>query len=132
MTTAKAESAVRWNVIALAFAGPALLGVIVWIIYYLTPARWCGALIGAAKEARIPAPECTSILIQLLRIHRDAVWILGGTLGLVIIAIGLAATGMSLRGRFAGNELNMGAREAADAVADAAASEASAIKGEQP
>lgn len=103
-----AERSLRWNVFALAFAGPSLLGVIVWVTYLLYPSKWCGALIGAAKEAQIPAPQCTSLLLVILSIHRDTVWILGGTLGLVIVAIGLAATGMTFRGRVMGSDVSMG------------------------
>lgn len=129
MSIEKTERTLRWNVIALAFAGPALLAVIIWIMRDLTPEKWCGVLIGAAREAQLPAPECTSILLQLLKVHRDAVWILGGTLGLVIVAIGLAATGMTFKGRIAGNDLSMGrdngrsaaAKEVAGAAADKAA-----------
>ena len=100
MSAARTERALRWTVIALAFAGPALLAVLIWIVRGLTPARWCGVLIGAAREARVPAPECTTVLLQLLRLHRDVVWLLGGTLALVVVAIGLAATGLTFRGRF--------------------------------
>jgi hypothetical protein len=109
MISSKTESSLRWNVIALALAGPALLATFIWIIWYLRPATWCGALIGAAKEAQIPPPQCSQILLTLLAIHRDAIWILGSTLGIVIVAIGLAATGMSFKGRIAGNDLSMGA-----------------------
>lgn len=130
MTIPGTERSVRWNVYALALAGPALLMTIVWTIYLLYPSKWCGALIGAAKEAQIPAPQCTSLLLVILQIHRDTVWILGGTLGLVIVAIGLAATGMTFRGRIMGSDLTMGADASAGAkiVADAAVDKAAEVK----
>lgn len=125
------ETAVRWNVIALAFAGPALLGTILYILWQLTPAKWCSVLIAGAKEAQVPAPECTSVLLKLLDLHKDAIWILGGTLGLVIVAIGLAATGMSFSGRFGKAEAKMGrgAIEGAEHVAEAAQDAADEVKG---
>jgi len=108
------KTALRWYIIALALAGPALLGTVLYILARLKPAIWCGVLVAGAKEGRIASPECTSVLLALLSIHRDAIWLLGGTLALVIVAIGLAATGMSFRGKAFGGEASLGADDGDD------------------
>ena len=108
------KTGLRWNIVALALAGPALLGTLLFILARLKPATWCGVLVAGAKEGRIASPECTSVLLALLSIHRDAIWILGGTLGIVLVAIGLSSTGMSFRGKAFGGEASLGADDDGD------------------
>lgn len=104
----------RWNIVALALAGPALLGTMLYIIAGLKPATWCGVLVAGAKEGRIASPECTSVLLALLSIHRDVIWIFGGALGIVLVAIGLSSTGMAFRGKAFGGEASLGADDGDD------------------
>lgn len=129
MSVEKTERAVRWNIIALAFAGPALLATILYILWGLKPSIWCGVLIAGAKEAQVPAPQCTTVLLSLIGVFRDSIWILGGTLGLMLAAIVLAATGMYFKGGFGGASADIGASDAADSMVDAAVDKAAEIKG---
>ncbi len=74
---AKPEKSIRWTVWVIILTGPVLIAMLWWIIARLTAKQWCAVQVNAAKLTGAPpsstAPDCTTIILALLDIHRVAV-----------------------------------------------------------
>lgn len=80
ITAAKAELVavarrVSWPVAMNIFTVLVEIGMLVWVLYGLTPSHYCGAQIGAAKmQGQIaPVQDCTAIILAIIDVHRYAV-----------------------------------------------------------
>jgi len=73
----KQERSIRWTVFTIMGTGPTLIVLLWWVLKRLTAPQWCAVQVNAAKAVGAPpsatAPDCTNIILELLKIHHDAV-----------------------------------------------------------
>lgn len=73
----KQERSIRWTVFAIMGTGPTLIVLLWWVMKRLTAPQWCAVSVNAAKATgaapSATAPDCTTIILELLKIHQDAV-----------------------------------------------------------
>lgn len=73
----KQERSIRWTVFAIMGTGPTLIILLWWVLQRLTAPQWCAVSVNAAKAVgaspSATAPDCTNIILELLKIHQVAV-----------------------------------------------------------
>lgn len=95
LTSTAGQGRYRWTLIAFAFAGLLISGLVVWQLYEMTPARWCVLAKQGSPEL---ATGCFNVLLKLLDIKDHALMMLIGVLALTIIAVVAVALGVRISG----------------------------------